>query len=228
MCGGARLAEAMAWLAEHAHENLGTELALRAVAAGADQWRVATAGPPGGLSGVAVWSPAGQWFLEADNEAAARHLATSVAQASEPRPTKVTTSGTVKRWLRPWLAEQGDAARIAREHDLWVMTCQTAPTGPEGRWATHTDREQLEHYQGAYNEERHTATVTDWDALVDRRAVAVLERSGRIVAVVKGTADAARYATIGGTWTEPQHRRYRSLGFEPTGRCHMAYLSDAR
>jgi hypothetical protein len=148
--GTSQLAEALAWLSERAHENLGTETALRAVALDPDldEWRVALAGRAGGLTGVAVWA----------------------------------------------------SVTITREHDLLVMACRTAPTGGGGRWATHRDRQSLERYQAAYNEERGTTTAPNWDALLGRPAVAVLERSGRIVAVVKRTADTVRYATIGGTW----------------------------
>jgi predicted GNAT family acetyltransferase len=143
------------------------------------------------------------------------------------------------------------------------MVCRTAPGPGEGRWASPADRPALERYQAAYNEERHTTTAPDWDRLTSRPSVAVLERDGRIVAVVKRTADTARYATIGGTWTDPAFRHqglagrltpflvnallaeapavhlivdddnapaialYRSLNFEETGSCWMAYLGTS-
>ena len=223
--GRSPLAEALAWLAEHAHENLGTEIALRSVAGEPDQWRVAVTGPGGGPTGVAVWAPGGQWFLEAENEAATSELARVVAQAGESWPVKVTTSGTVKQWLRPWLAEQGACVRITREHDLLAMECRTARRTGAGRWATHADRPSLERYQAAYNEERGTATMPDWHALLGRPNVAVLERGGRIVAVVKRTADTARYATIGGTWTDPRYRR-RGFGARLTAFITAALLAE--
>jgi hypothetical protein len=84
--------EAVDWLAEHTHENLGTEVVLRAVIAGDERWRVAMVRRADRLAGVSAWAPGGQWFLEADNEAAATVLAEAV-QASEGAPVKVTTSG---------------------------------------------------------------------------------------------------------------------------------------
>jgi predicted GNAT family acetyltransferase len=96
---------------------------------------------------------------------------------------------------------------VVREHDLLAMACRTAHGTAEGRWATPADREALQRYQAAYNEERGTTTAPDWSVLLSRSAVAVLDDSGRIAAVVKRTADTARYATIGGTWTDPQYRR---------------------
>jgi ribosomal protein S18 acetylase RimI-like enzyme len=203
----ALLAEALDWLADHAHENLGTEIALRAAAVGAGPWRVATTGRADGLAGVSVWVPGGQWFLEAGGEAPVAELVAAVGQGGAEWPAKVTTSGTVKAWLRALLIGEGGAGMITREHDLLAMVCRRPPEYGQGRWAMPADREALERYQAAYNRERGTTTAPDWDGLLRRPAVAVLEENGRIAAVVKRTADTARYATIGGTWTDPTHRR---------------------
>jgi ribosomal protein S18 acetylase RimI-like enzyme len=196
--------EALTWLAVVAHENLGTEIALRA----SEEWTRAFARrPDGSLAGVSAHAPGGQWFLEADGPAATADLVAKVAGAARAAgrwPVKVTTSGAVKSWLRPRLAEHDVGA--VREHDLLAMTCNRAVGEGEGRWATAADRPALERYQRLYNEERRTALAPNWDVLLDRAAVAVLERDGRVVAVVKRTADTARYATIGGTWTDPAYR----------------------
>ena len=201
----AKLARALEWLTEHAHENLGTEMAVRAVIDGADQWQVDVSDGSGGATGVSVWVPGGQWFLEADAEPATLALAEVVAGALRP-PTKVTTSGKVKDWLRPWLV--GDKARwaITREHDLFAMACTEPVVAGDGRWATPSDRRALQEYQTAYNKERGTSTAPDWAALLTRPSIAVLEVEGRIVAVVKRTGITGRYATIGGTWTHPNLR----------------------
>ncbi len=197
-------AHALDWLADHAHENLGTEMALRRSAAG-DAWHVTRSGVGGELTGVSVWTPGGRWFLEATGPEAVDDL---VSVALRPDggdwPTKVSASGTVKAWLRPGLLERG--AVIHREHDLLAMACRHPPDGAEGRWATAADRPALERYQAAYNEERRTTTAPEWDTVLRHPAVAVLEKDGDIVAVVKRTADTARYATIAGTWTDPAHR----------------------
>ena len=198
------LDEARAWLAEFAHENLGTEIALGSPGA----WNVAFAHrSDGSLAGVSAHSPGGQWFLEADGSTATADLVAEVAGASRDSgrwPAKVTTSGAVKPWLRPLLADH--AVMLVREHDLLAMACSAAPADGQGRWAVPADRPALERYQALYNDERHTTLAPDWDSLLRRPAVAVLERDGRIVAVVKRTADTARYATIGGTWTDPAYR----------------------
>lgn len=254
----AEVDEARAWLAEVAHENLGTEIALRSPGA----WNVAFARrSDGGLAGVSAHTPGGQWFLEAEGPAATADLVGAVAgiaRAAGRWPGKVTTSGAVKKWLRPLLADHH--VLPVREHDLLVMLCTTSQGDGEGRWAVPADRPALKQYQALYNEERRTTLAPDWELLLHRAAVAVLERDGRIVAVVKRTADTARYATIGGTWTNPDYRGrglakhltaflvgellrdrravhlvvdddnraavtlYRSLHFEPTGSCYMAYL----
>jgi ribosomal protein S18 acetylase RimI-like enzyme len=205
-----------------------------------------------------VWQAGGAWFLEATGAEAAVGLVDAVLSRGLARPVKITTSGTVGMWLRAPLADRGTT--ITRHHDLLVMVCRATPGPGEGRWASPADRPALERYQAAYNEERLTTTAPDWDRLTSRPSVAVLERDGRIVAFVKRTADAARYATIGGTWTDPAFRHqglarrltsflinallaeapavhlivdddnapaialYRSLNFEETGSCWMAYL----
>lgn len=252
------VAEAIDWLAANAHENLGTEISLRRASAGED-WRIALSRlADGSLSGVSVSQPGGQWFLDATGPEAAVDLVAAVAGTASAWPAKVTTSGRVKAWLRPALAERG--VTVVRQHDLLVMVCRTPPGSGEGRWASPADRPALEAYQAAYNEERGTAIAPDWDAVTSRPSIAVLEEAGRIVAVVKRTADTAGYATMGGTWTDPacRHRGlarrvtsflltallaeapavhlvvdddnapaialYRSLDFEATGSCAMAYL----
>lgn len=196
--------EALLWLAEVAHENLGTEIALRAALTAEVFFAY---GADGQLAGVSVSSPGGQWFLESDGPAATADLVVEVAGAARAAgvwPSKVTTSGTVKHWLRPLLAER-DLLPV-REHDLLAMVCRKQPDEGEGRWATPADRPALERYQRLYNEEQRTVLAPDWDALLSREAVAVLERDGGIAAVVKRTTDTARYATIGGTWTDPRFR----------------------
>lgn len=254
----AEVGKARAWLAKVAHENLGTEIALRSPGA----WNLAFARrSDGSLAGASAHSPGGQWFLEAQGSVAAADLVEVVAGAARSAgrwPAKVTTSGAVKNWLRPLLVDHH--VFPVREHDLLVMLCSTASGNGEGRWAVPADRPALERYQALYNEERRTTLAPDWELLLQRAAVAVLERDRRIVAVVKRTADSARYATIGGTWTDPAYRErglakrltaflvgellrdrravhlvvdddnraaialYRSLQFEPSGSCYMAYL----
>lgn len=250
--------EALAWLAERAHEKLGTEIAFRN--AGRFGWHVdAVAGPDGRLGGLSVSSPGGQWHLEATSLAATAELVDVVALRSRRGwPARVTTPGTVKGWLQPALAERKVVP--FREHDQLAMVCRTPLAGGEGRWATPADRPALERYQALYNEERRTTIAPDWDTALQHRTIAVLESDGRIVAAVKRTADTARYATIGGTWTDPAFRGrglarrlatflvgaviqerpavhlivdddnsaaialYRSLRFQGTGSCYMAYL----
>jgi len=216
-----RLTGAIEWLMEHAHENLGTEIVLRSVVDGAAPWQVSLIGGPERPSGVSVWVPGGQWFLEADSEAAALELAELVGQAPEG-PTRVTASGKVKDWLRPWLLGRG---AITREHDQLAVVCTAPLAAGEGRWATPNDREALDGYQAAYNRERGTATAPDWDALLTRRMVAVLEDDGRIVAVLKRTGDTGRYATIGGTWAHPDYRG-RGLATRLTAFMTVALLQE--
>jgi ribosomal protein S18 acetylase RimI-like enzyme len=200
----AEVDEALAWLADVAHENLGTEIALRSPSA----WDVAFARRPDGrLAGVSAHSAGGQWFLEAEGPAATADLVEEVAGAARAVgrwPAKVTTSGAVKNWLRPLLTRHG--VLPVREHDLLAMACSIAPGSGEGRWAVPADQPALERYQALYNDERRTTLAPDWEPLLHRAAVAILEHDGRIVSVVKRTADTARYATIGGTWTDPAFR----------------------
>jgi ribosomal protein S18 acetylase RimI-like enzyme len=169
-------------------------------------WQITVGRLHGGLTGVSAWAPGGQWFLEATGAGAVDEILSLVLRSDGPQwPTKVTASGKIKAWLRPRLIERG--AVVNREHDLLAMACRKPPSGGEARWATAADRPMLERYQAAYNQERGTTTAPDWDMLLRRPVVAVLEEDGRIVAAVKRTADTAGYATIGGTWTAPAHRQ---------------------
>jgi len=195
--------DALAWLAAHAHENLGTEIALRQALPGSDIAFVRDG--EGKLASVSISAPAGQWFLEANGLDATAELVAAVASRPSRRwPAKATVSGTLKPWLQPLLAEHGVGP--VREHDLLAMVCRRPAAGADGRWATPADRPALERYQTLYNEERRTTIAPDWDSLLARQTVAVLEAEGRLVAVVKRTTDTARYATIGGTWTDPAFR----------------------
>ena len=209
------------WLADRAHEVLGTELTLDAVLAGATGWMVDTVDLDGGLTGVSVWAPGRQWYLQSDDESAVIALAQSVGSAGDDWPAKVMTSATVKVSLRPWLLALRGPRSIAREHNLVAMVCRI-PCGPgDGRWATPADREALERYQLAYNAERSTSLHSDWNTLLSRHAVAVLEDDGRVVAAVRRTADTIYYATVANIWTAPTCRRQ---GFAAR---LMAFLIDA-
>ena len=207
---GCDAAEAIEWLAEHAHENLGTEIAVRAAAAHGGWDIVLTRGPDGGLAGVSVSAPGAQWYLEANGVEAAGELVVGVAGAGRGGgwPVKLRTSGAVKAWVQPLLGGLGLAPW--REHDQLVMVCREAPRGGAGRWATAADRPALERYQTLYNAERRTNLVPDWDRLLQRPAIAVFVHDGQIVAAVKRTADTARYATIANIWTDPT---FRGRGF---------------
>lgn len=209
------------WLANGAHEVLGTEVTLRAILAGATGWRVETAFADGNLTGVSVWAPGRQWYLQADDETAVISLARSVGGAGKDWPAKVTTSAAVKMSLRPWLVALRGSGSIAREHDLLAMVCRTRTARGDGRWATPADREALERYQLAYEAERGTSLTADWNMLLSRPSVAVLEDDGRVVAAVRRTADTTNYATIANIWTDPACRRQ---GFAVR---LMAFLVDA-
>ena len=199
--------EALDWLARHAHENVGTEIALRAASAHGG-WDVAFArGRDRRLVGVSVSTAGGQWYLDTDGAEAAGVLVAAVAAGAGPEgdwPVKIRTSGAGKGRLRPLLAGRGLAPW--REHDQLVMVCRQPPPGAAGRWATAADRPALERYQALYNAERRTSLAPDWDRLLRHPLIAVLDHDGQIVAAVKRTADTSRYATIAGIWTDPAVR----------------------
>lgn len=251
--GGESFSECLGYLAERAHENLRTEVALRKIAAGTPgEVAVARAGAGGALAGVSVLTAAGLLFVEASGPAAALGLL-----PARP-PAHVTLSREVAAWLWPAIAARW---RIAREHRLLAMVATRPPPGPAGRWAEPRDIPALEAYQRIYNEERRGNAAPDWPAQVAARQVAVLEHGGRVVAALRRSGETARYACIGGTFTFPEHRRaghsaalvafvageilperaggvhlivdddnlpaialYRRLGFEEKGGCAMAYF----
>ena len=245
---------ALVWLAENAHENLGTEILLKSFVQ-QQAGRMEILQQDGQIVSVSIVTPTGLWFLESTQQIAAHRFVSQVHRAGWPK--KITTSGKVKDWIRPLLIQN---SQIVREHNLLVMTCAKAPMNRNGRWARFEDLVVLQEYQNAYNSERETSICPNWEELISKRQVAVLEFEDRIVAVVKRSGMTAQYACIGGTFTFGNYRGrgfatqvtgfvvsellrerpfvhlvvdednlaaiglYRRVGFQEIGKCYMAYL----
>lgn len=132
---------ALAWLVEHAHENLGTEIVLRGASADRARDVALARGLDGSLTGVSVWSPGGQWFLEAESAGATAELVADVAAhagpggrwpAPEPAPHGAgAVDNGVRNWFAGWVSDfhieritDTEAAAIVdplfREYGLWA------------------------------------------------------------------------------------------------------------
>ncbi len=119
-------------------------------------------------------------------------------------PNKITTSMQVKQWIRPLFLEH---LQLEREYDQLVMTCTRSLLNGKGRWASLQDKPMLMAYEKAYIEERGSGNLNrDWNSLIQKRQVAVLEYSGQIVSVVKYNP-VNNYALVAAPFTFSKFRR---------------------
>ena len=119
-------------------------------------------------------------------------------------PNKITASMQVKQWIRPLFLEH---LQLEREYDQLVMTCTRSLLNGKGRWASLQDKPMLMAYEKAYIEERGSGNLNrDWNSLIQKRQVAVLEYSGQIVSVVKYNP-VNNYALVAAPFTFSKFRR---------------------
>lgn len=123
-------------------------------------------------------------------------------------PTKIITSSRVKQWIRPLMLEH---YQIQREYEQLVMTCTQSLSdikdNNKGRWATLQDKPALIAYEQAYINERGNGNLNrDWDSLIKKRQIAVLEHSGKIASIVRYNPT-KNYALVVAPFTFPEFRR---------------------
>ncbi len=193
--------EALAWLAEGTHDCLGTEVVLRDPHT---PYRLSVRREDGKQKGpitcVSVLTVRGWWFLEARPPKDGVRLIDSI----QGNPLKLTTSGRLKKAIRPALRKRWT---ITREHDLLAMVCRKAPRGGAGRWASENDLQDLESYQEAYNAERGAQIAPNFLEAVRGKMIAVLDHEGHPAAFARRSGMTEHYACIGGMYTLPEYRR---------------------
>jgi ribosomal protein S18 acetylase RimI-like enzyme len=203
------------WLANHPHKNPDLEVALNLILQGrivpaetGELVEIAYASPTNALNqddirGIMMAKPGNvNLSLESSDRQTAESLLT-LAQ-SHGCPRRVATSSPVKDWLRPLLLQH---YLLEREHNPLVMLCTQVPGGGNGRWAAPQDKPALQAYAEAYRAERGSGSLTqDWDDLIQRKQVAVLEHEEQIVSVVK-RGSTLHHAIVVGTFTFPPFRK---------------------
>ncbi|MEM9923726.1 MAG: GNAT family N-acetyltransferase [Cyanobacteria bacterium P01_D01_bin.50] len=127
---------------------------------------------------------------------------------------RVITSSQVKDWIRPLLIQD---YQLKQEYDQLVMNCIQSPSLGEGRWALPKDKSTLQAYEQAYITERGSGNPNrNWDDLINKRRIAVLEDSGQIVSVVRYNP-MNNDANLVAPFTFPEFRRQgfarKMLGF---------------
>ena len=127
---------------------------------------------------------------------------------------RVITSSQVKDWIRPLLVQD---YQLKNEYDQLVMSCTQLPSVSEGRWALPKDKSRLQDYEKAYITERGSGNPNrNWDDLIKKRQIAVVEDSGQIVSVVRYNP-INNDANIVAPFTFPEFRRQgfarKLLGF---------------
>ncbi|MCJ8278756.1 MAG: GNAT family N-acetyltransferase [Rivularia sp. ALOHA_DT_140] len=153
-----------------------------------------------------------QMSIESCNQLTAQSLFSIV----KPRNCllRLITSTQVKDWIRPLLIEN---YQLKNEYDQLVMNCNQILSDGEGRWALPDDKSTLQAYEQAYIIERGSGNPNrNWDDLIKKRQIAVLEDSGQIVSVVRYNPVNC-YAYLVAPFTFPQFRRQgfarKLLGF---------------
>ena len=201
------------WLANHQHKNPDLEVALNLILQGrivpAETGElVAIAHTPstdaftqGDIRGIVMAKP-GSLSLEGGDRQTVESLLALAQSHSCPR--RVATSSQTKDWIRPLLLQY---YLLEREHNPFVMICTQVPSNGGGRWALPQDKPVLQAYAEAYRAERGSGSLTqNWDDLIQRKQVAVLEYEEQIVAVVK-RGSTVNHAIVVGTFTFPQFRK---------------------
>lgn len=206
------------WLASHPHKNPDLEVALNLVLQGrivpaktGELIAIAYSSPtdtftPGDIRGIVMAKPGN---LNLSLESSDRQTAESLLALARSHgcPRRVATSISVKNWLRPWLLQH---YLLEREHNPPVMLCTQVPSGGEGRWAAPQDKPALQAYAEAYRAERGSGSLTqDWDDLIQRKQVAVVESEEQLVSVVKRSSTVNQAIAVG-LFTFPQ---FRNRGF---------------
>lgn len=211
-----QIQEASEWLSNHAHPNPDLEIALNLIL----QNQI-TPHERGGLVAIAHRSVTLDSFIQQEIQGVvmAKPGNTNVSIESSDYsttealfsliqsrgcPQRVFTSGQTKTWIHPFLIQYYS---LQREYDQAVMIC-TQPVGAgEGRWAVPEDKPALQRYAEAYLAERRAGSLDyPWDDWIRQRRVAVLERNGEIVAIVRQSRT-LQDAIVVAPFTFPPFRR---------------------
>jgi hypothetical protein len=177
--------EAASWLAEHVHDHLELEQALRR-GLWRDAWHLSAHQGPTGCDGISLVTAAGRWLLEGRTEEAAIHL---IALAGKDRkPSALDASEATWEHARPLLAAAGV---LGREEERLSRVCRRAPAQAEGRWAAPGDLPFLA--SCVYP----SPGGRDWPALIAARRVALLTRGPGEAACVTVEPATAAYALLG-------------------------------
>jgi GNAT superfamily N-acetyltransferase len=203
------------WLANHPHKNPDLEVALNLILQGrivpaetGELVAIASVSPTdvftqGDIRGIVMAKPGN---LNLSLESSDRHTVESLLMLAQPRgcPQRVATSSQGKDWLRPLLLQHYS---LESEHNPPVMLCTQVPSGGDGRWALPQDKPVLQAYAEVYRAERGSGSLTqNWDDLIQRKQVAVLEHEEQIVSVVK-RGSTIHHAIVVGIFTFPQFRK---------------------
>ena len=213
------LQTAAQWLSENSHENLELERILdyllhNNIAFDRLGGKLVIATSHSKVCGVLMVEPnQTNVSLEASDRTTAQMLFAILQSRGVPK--RVFTSSQVKNWIHPLLLKN---YRLQREYNQLVMICTQAPSCGEGRWAKPEDKEYLQAYEAAYIAERGSGSLNrNWDLLIAAKQIAVLEKNGEIVSVVKRGRDTAKYAGLFAPLTFAKYRRqgfgYKLLAF---------------
>ncbi|WP_414619926.1 GNAT family N-acetyltransferase [Calothrix sp. CCY 0018] len=207
---------AIDWLQKYCHSSLDLEYALNLVIQGkinpqqtgeliAISYKpsITQKVTPDNIQGVMMINYRNtQVSFESCNKLTTQSLFSLVQKCGFPK--KIITSMEVKQWIRPLFLEY---LELEREYDQLVMTCTQSLLDGKGRWASLQDKPMLMAYEKEYIAERGSGNANrDWNSLIKKRQIAVLEYSGQIVSVVRYNP-VNHYALVAAPFTFSKFRR---------------------
>ena len=207
---------AINWLQKYFHSNLDLEYALNLVIQGkinpqetgeliAISYKASITHKvtPDNIQGVMMINSRNtQVSFESCNKLTTQSLFSLVQKCGFPN--KIITSIQAKQWIRPLFLEH---LQLEREYNQLVMTCTKSLLNGKGRWASMQDQPALRAYEKAYIAERGNGNINrDWNNLIKKRQVALLEYSGQIVSVVRYNP-VNNYALVAAPFTFSKFRR---------------------
>lgn len=211
---------AINWLQKYFHSNLDLEYALNLVIEGkinpqetgeliAISYKpsITHRVTPDNIQGVIMINSLNtQVSFESSNQITTQTLFSLVQKCGLPK--KIITSSQVKQWIRPLFLEH---LQLEREYNQLVMVCtqplSDSKDNSKARWATLQDKFTLIAYEQAYIKERGNGNINrDWNSLIKKRQVAVLEQSGKIASIVR-YIPIKNYALVVAPFTFPEFRR---------------------
>lgn len=203
------------WLDTRIYQSVGATAFLKQTQTTDSHWHLLKLYNPNALNellGVAVVYAGGTCFWLPEESSLAERLCPDIFKL---KPQRIMTTPFGRDLLYSTAPQH---IKIIREYAQWAMTCSHSFQEASGRFAVLSDIPRLIEYQNLYNQERSVNEVPHWEILIGQQKIAVYEKEGKIVSIVKFGIETNHVVTIGGTYT---FQNYRRQGF---AECLLKFL----